>query len=64
VICIDCGEPLGSGASLEADEVGDRHVGFYAAGCARCASHLEREAVEARTDRAVDNAEQRAEGWR
>jgi hypothetical protein len=52
--CVDCGEPLGSGASWEADVVGDRHAGFYAAGCVRCASHLEREAAEARTDRAVD----------
>jgi hypothetical protein len=57
VTCPDCGEPLGSGAEWADDVVGDRHVGFYAAGCARCASHLENEAAEARVERALGNRE-------
>jgi hypothetical protein len=60
VYCPECSGLLGSGAHWCEDALGDEHLG----GCSICVAHAEREAAEARTDRAVDNAEQRAEGWR
>jgi hypothetical protein len=57
--CPECGSLLGRSAHWVEDALGDEHLG----GCSLCVEHAEREAAEARTDRAVDNAEQRAGGW-
>jgi hypothetical protein len=58
-MCPECGKSLGESVEWVEDALGDEHL----CGCSLCVAHLEREAAEARTDHAVDNAEQRAEGW-
>jgi hypothetical protein len=57
--CPECAGLLGTGAHWDEDRLGNDVL----IGCSLCVEHAEREAAEARTDRAVDNAEQRAGGW-
>jgi hypothetical protein len=58
--CPEHGGLLGRDVYWIEDALGDGHLG----GCSLCVAHEERIAAESRVDRAVDNAEQRAEGWR